>query len=57
MTSIRFDPTGQHAFVGTSAGTVYVFNVRTKWVSESTLRFDHLFFRFLQDRDSMNMKT
>ncbi|KAF8121309.1 WD40-repeat-containing domain protein [Boletus edulis] len=30
MTSARFDPTGRHVFVGTSAGTVYVFNVRTK---------------------------
>ncbi|KAN0097836.1 WD40-repeat-containing domain protein [Tylopilus felleus] len=30
MTTARFDPTGRHVFVGTSAGTVYVFNVRTK---------------------------
>ena len=36
MTSARFDPTGRHVFVGTSAGTVYVFNVRTKGVSELT---------------------
>ncbi|KAG9317101.1 WD40 repeat-like protein [Chiua virens] len=30
MTSARFDPTGRHVFAGTSAGTMYVFNVRTK---------------------------
>ncbi|KIJ70363.1 hypothetical protein HYDPIDRAFT_35755 [Hydnomerulius pinastri MD-312] len=30
MTTARFDPTGRHVFVGTSAGTVCVFNVRTK---------------------------
>lgn len=30
MTTARFDPTGRYAFVGTSAGTVEVYNVRTK---------------------------
>ncbi|KAF9224389.1 WD40 repeat-like protein [Gyrodon lividus] len=30
MTTARFDPTGRHVFVGTSAGTMCVFNVRTK---------------------------
>jgi hypothetical protein len=53
MTSARFDPTGRHVFAGTSAGTVYVFNVRTKGVSHDaqfpTLRFDCPFFRMLQD--------
>ena len=33
MTTARFDPTGRYAFVGTSAGTVEVYNVRTKMVS------------------------
>ncbi|KAI6043492.1 WD40-repeat-containing domain protein, partial [Pisolithus marmoratus] len=30
MTTIRFDPTGRHVFVGTSAGTIEVYNTRTK---------------------------
>ncbi|KAL4075626.1 WD40 repeat-like protein [Scleroderma citrinum] len=30
MTTARFDPTGRYAFAGTSAGTVEVYNVRTK---------------------------
>ncbi|KIK79997.1 hypothetical protein PAXRUDRAFT_833798 [Paxillus rubicundulus Ve08.2h10] len=30
MTTARFDPTGRYVFVGTSAGTLYVFNVRTR---------------------------
>lgn len=30
MTTARFDPTGRHVFVGTSAGTIEVYNTRTK---------------------------
>jgi COMPASS component SWD1 len=30
MTVARFDPTGKHIFVGTSSGSVLVFNTRTK---------------------------
>lgn len=30
MTTVRFDPTGRHVFVGTSAGTIEVYNTRTK---------------------------
>ncbi|KAF9242913.1 WD40-repeat-containing domain protein [Melanogaster broomeanus] len=30
MTTARFDPTGRHIFLGTSAGTICVFNARTK---------------------------
>ncbi|PFH50346.1 hypothetical protein AMATHDRAFT_4081 [Amanita thiersii Skay4041] len=30
MTVARFDPLGSHVFVGTSAGTILVFNTRTK---------------------------
>jgi len=30
MTVARFDPTGQHVFVGTSVGSILVFNTRTK---------------------------
>lgn len=33
MTVARFDPTGKHVFVGTSSGSVLVFNTRTKSVS------------------------
>lgn len=33
MTTVRFDPTGRHVFVGTSAGTIEVYNTRTKSVS------------------------
>ena len=55
MTSARFDPTGRHVFVGTSAGMVYVFNVRTKGVSESTHYFC-LLFRVVQNRDYTGMK-
>lgn len=32
MTVARFDPTGKHIFVGTSSGSVLVFNTRTKSV-------------------------
>ncbi|TFY80416.1 hypothetical protein EWM64_g3606 [Hericium alpestre] len=30
MTTARFDPSGKHIFVGTSAGSILVFNTRTK---------------------------
>ncbi|KAI0069116.1 WD40 repeat-like protein [Artomyces pyxidatus] len=30
MTTARFDPTGKHIFVGTSVGSILVFNTRTK---------------------------
>ncbi|KIM83996.1 hypothetical protein PILCRDRAFT_68653, partial [Piloderma croceum F 1598] len=30
MTVARFDPTGKHIFIGTSSGSVLVFNTRTK---------------------------
>ncbi len=33
MTVAEFDPTGRHIFVGTSTGTILVFNTRTKTVS------------------------
>lgn len=32
MTVAKFDPTGRLVFVGTSAGTLLVFNTRTKQV-------------------------
>lgn len=32
MTVARFDPTGRHIFVGTSTGSILVFNSRTKTV-------------------------
>ena len=32
MTVARFDPTGKHIFVGTSSGSVLVFNTRSKSV-------------------------
>lgn len=32
MTVARFDPTGKHVFIGTSSGSVLVFNTRTKSV-------------------------
>lgn len=32
MTVVRFDPTGRYIFAGTSAGSVLVFNTRTKTV-------------------------
>jgi hypothetical protein len=35
MTVARFDPTGKHIFIGTSSGSVLVFNTRTKSVSSS----------------------
>lgn len=37
MTVARFDPTGKHIFVGTSSGSVLVFNTRTKSVSTPSL--------------------
>ncbi len=33
MTVAQFDPTGRHIFVGTSTGSILVFNTRTKTVS------------------------
>ncbi|EIN10220.1 WD40 repeat-like protein, partial [Punctularia strigosozonata HHB-11173 SS5] len=30
MTAVRFDPSGKHIFVGTSNGSIIVFNTRTK---------------------------
>ena len=33
MTVARFDPSGKHIFIGTAAGSVLVFNTRTKIVS------------------------
>ncbi|KAH7931415.1 WD40 repeat-like protein [Leucogyrophana mollusca] len=30
MTTARFDPSGKHVFIGTSSGSVLVFNTRTK---------------------------
>lgn len=33
MTVAQFDPTGRHIFVGTSTGSILVFNSRTKTVS------------------------
>ena len=33
MTVARFDPSGKYVFIGTSAGTILVFNTRTKIVS------------------------
>ena len=33
MTVARFDPSGKFVFIGTSAGTILVFNTRTKTVS------------------------
>jgi hypothetical protein len=33
MTAAQFDPTGRHIFVGTSTGSILVFNTRTKTVS------------------------
>lgn len=32
LTVARFDPSGKHIFVGTSHGTILVFNSRTKTV-------------------------
>jgi hypothetical protein len=33
MMVAQFDPTGRHIFVGTSTGSILVFNTRTKTVS------------------------
>jgi COMPASS component SWD1 len=33
MTMARFDPSGKYIFIGTAAGTLLVFNSRTKTVS------------------------
>lgn len=33
MTVAQFDPTGRHIFIGTSTGSILVFNTRTKTVS------------------------
>ena len=38
MTVAQFDPTGRHIFVGTSTGSVLVFNTRTKTVSGAIIR-------------------
>ena len=38
MTVARFDPSGKYVFIGTSAGTILVFNTRTKSVSFVSLR-------------------
>ena len=38
MTVAQFDPTGRHIFVGTSTGSVLVFNTRTKTVSDAIIR-------------------
>ena len=35
MTVARFDPSGKHIFIGTSQGTICVFNTRTKAVRTS----------------------
>jgi len=32
MTVVRFDPSGKHVYVGTSIGSILVFNTRTKSV-------------------------
>jgi hypothetical protein len=37
MTVARFDPSGKHIFIGTAAGSVLVFNTRTKIVSLHSL--------------------
>jgi hypothetical protein len=37
MTVAQFDPTGRHIFVGTSTGSILVFNTRTKTVSRALL--------------------
>lgn len=37
MTVARFDPSGKHIFIGTSSGSVLVFNTRTKTVSDTHL--------------------
>lgn len=33
LTAARFDPSGKYIFVGTNAGSILVFNTRTKTVS------------------------
>jgi hypothetical protein len=35
MTVAQFDPTGRHIFVGTSTGSILVFNTRTKTVGSA----------------------
>ena len=37
MTVAQFDPTGRYIFVGTSTGSILVFNTRTKTVSRAIL--------------------
>ena len=39
MTVARFDPLGKHIFVGTSSGSLLVFNTRTKTVSPHVVGF------------------
>ena len=36
FTVARFDPSGKHVFVGTSQGTILVFNTRTKTVRSAS---------------------
>ena len=37
MTVAQFDPTGRHIFVGTSTGSILVFNTRTKTVGRALM--------------------
>ncbi|KAF5388144.1 hypothetical protein D9615_000017 [Tricholomella constricta] len=42
MTVARFDPSGKHIFVGTSSGSVLVFNTKTKTAGPSQLKWRSL---------------
>jgi len=43
MTVARFDPTGKHIFIGTSSGSILVFNTRTKSVNALSLNARFLY--------------
>ena len=50
MTVARFDPSGKHIFIGTAAGSILVFNTRTKIVSFTFLlwiRFTHSYIKMV----------